>query len=94
MTSTATQGFEADHDQLLRLLHGDPKRRSLALGPRACWYRPSGRARDPWEPGIVLAWDTQHDFTGALVETADGEVLSLPINQLRFTAQAPTTPTG
>jgi hypothetical protein len=88
--------FNADHQQLLRLLHGDPKRRSLALSPRACWYRPSGRARgaDPWELGIALAWDAQHDFTGALVETADGEVLSLPINQLRFTPPAPALPPG
>lgn len=49
-----TQTFEADHEQLLRLLAGDPKRRSLALSPRACWYLPSGRARGPWEPGIAL----------------------------------------
>lgn len=84
-----TQTFEADHQQLLCLLAGDPKRRSLALSPRACWYLPSGRARGPWEPGIALAWDTQHDFTGALVETDDGEVLSLPIRQIRFTLPAP-----
>jgi hypothetical protein len=84
-----THAFEADHEQLLRLLAGDPKRRSLAIGPRACWYRLSDRAGDPWEPGIVLAWDTQHDFTGAIVESADGEVLSLPIGRLRFTSPRP-----
>ena len=85
--------FEADHRQLLHLLAGNPKYRSLALGPRACWYRLSDRAGDPWEPGIVLAWDTQHDFTGAIVETASGEVLSLAIGRIRFTP-AKTSPSG
>lgn len=86
-----TQTFDADHQHLLRLLAGDPKRRSLAVSPRACWYLPSGRARGPWEPGIALAWDCQPDFTGAIVESDDGEVLSLPIGRLRFTPPAPRT---
>jgi len=87
-----TQTFEADHQHLLHLLAGNPKYRSLALSPRACWYLPSGRARGPWEPGIALAWDVQQDFTGAIVESDDGEVLSLPIGRLRFTPPAPASP--
>jgi hypothetical protein len=76
--------FDADHEQLLHLLATDPKRRSLTLSPRACWYLPSGRARGPWEPGIALAWDVQQDFTGAIVESDYGEVLSVPIGRIRF----------
>ena len=81
--------FDADHGQLLRLLASDPQRRSLAHAPRACWYLPAGRARGPWEPGIALSWDCQQDFTGAIVESDDGEVLSLPIGRIRFTPPAP-----
>jgi hypothetical protein len=91
MTNTHPQTFDADHQHLLDLVAGNPKYRSLALSPRACWYRLSDRAGDPWEPGIALAWDVQPDFTGAIVESNDGEVLSLPIGRLRFTPPSPRT---
>ena len=84
MTTNTDQPFEADHQHLLRLLHGDPKRRSLALGPRACWYQRPGRSGAPWQMGIALAWDCQPDFTAAIIETAPGEVLSLSIEVVRF----------
>ena len=83
------QSFDADHKQLLSLLASDPRRRSLAIAPRACWYLPSGRASGPWELGILLAWDTQQDFTGAILEADAGEVLSLPIGRIRFSPPRP-----
>ena len=83
--------FDADHEQLLRLLASDPLRRSLAIAPRACWYLPAGRASGPWEAGIALSWDCQQDFTGAIVESDDGEVLSLPIGRIRFSPPASRT---
>ena len=97
MTNDHSQSFDADHRQLLHLLTGNPKYRSLAVSPRACWYRLSDQRQAPWEPGIALAWDTQQDFTGAIVESADGEVLSLPIARIRFSRPArvpggPATP--
>jgi hypothetical protein len=83
------QSFDAHHQQLRSDALSDPKRRSLTNHPRACWYRRTGSAGAPWELGIALAWDTQRDYTGVIIETAEGEVLSLPIGLIRFEAPDP-----
>jgi len=75
------QTFEAHHQQLRAAALRDPSLLHLLTHARACWYR---RAGNDWVIGIAQCWDCQADYTGTIVETAEGEVLSLSIDRVRF----------
>ena len=55
--------------------------------PRACWFwEPENDpgATGPWRIGIAHAWDSQPEYTGLIIEAADGRVLSVPIGRARL----------
>ena len=60
--------------------------------PRACWIRLVKAGRSAvWELAKFHTWDLQPEHSGAVVETIDGRLMIVTIDQLRFKKPLPST---